>query len=93
MENKKTTELLDLIDKLEKTDEKNGLSEEEYTEMDGAIVELRKRSPFRQIMGTEDEVRDDESSLYLGQKQNREDIKLIKRHKHDNKSGDVLIRI
>lgn len=90
MENKKTTELLDLIDKVDRKDDP---SEKEYQEMDEAIAELRKRSPFRQIIGTEEDVIYDEGSLYTEQKEIREDIKLLKRHKHDTHSGDVLIRI
>lgn len=81
MENKKTTELLDLLFAKEK--------KEEYDdEFDEIRAELRKREPFysmsHDVNGTPIE-----ESL----EQTDENIKLLKRHKHDPKTGDVMIRI
>lgn len=81
MENKKTTELLDLLYNKEKKEE----FDDEYQEI---IAELRKREPFysmsHDVNGTPIE-----ESL----EQTDENIKLLKRHKHDPLNGDVLIRI
>jgi len=85
MENKKTTELLDLLQTLI---DKDGNLLEGYEE---AFEELKKREPFFQIFddGWED------SLPWLTNKieELEAEIKKLKRHKHDIKSGDVLIRI
>lgn len=81
MENKKTTELLDLIYQKEKKEE----YDDEFDEM---RAELRKRQPFysmsHDVYGTPIE-----ESL----EQTDKNIKLLKRHKHDPQNGDVLVRI
>ena len=85
MENKKTTELLDLITKLV---DKDGNLLEGYEE---ALEELKSRTPFDAIF---DE--DWENSLaWLSEtvEDLKDEIKKLKRHKHDEKTGDVLIRI
>lgn len=85
MENKKTTELIDLLTKL--TDE-DGHVREGYED---ALAELEQREPFFQILN-----KDWDSSIPAIMKEIdelREDIKKLKRHKHDEKTGDVLIRI
>jgi len=85
MENKKTTELLDLIPKLI---DKNGNLLEGYNE---ALEELKNREPFYEILNEEY----DESLPALKEQIDElvGEIKKLKRHKHDEKSGDVLIRI
>ena len=90
MENKATTELLDLLWKLERKSAKDGLAlTDEYGE---AFAELRKRPPFDNIIGNRE---DDgyEPSLEECMTQVLGDVKLLKRHKHDDKNGDVLVRI
>ena len=87
MENKKTTELIDLLNNLseEKGDWKSGGKYEQIT------GELETREPFIQILG-----KDWDTSLpavWEAIKEIQEDIKKLKRHKHEEKSGDVMIRI
>lgn len=84
MENKKTTELIDLLEKLV---DKDGSLLDGYEE---AYEELRKRSPFNLIL--KDEYESGESLEEITEKL-VDDIKLLKRHKHDERNGDVLIRI
>lgn len=84
MENKTTTELIDLLTKLV---DKEGRLKEGYEE---AYAELRKRSPFDQILKSEWETNESLQELV---EQLVDDVKLLKRHKHDEKSGDVLVRI
>ena len=85
MENKKTTELIDLLNKLSEEDFEAGGKYEKV------IGELRDREPFSQILGE-----DWETSLpavweVIEELQN--EIKKLKRHKHEEKSGDVMVRI
>ena len=85
MENKKTTELLDLLKTLI---DKEGNLEDGYQE---ALDELKSREPFWQIFN---EDYDESLPTLKGQVDELiEEIKKIKRHKHDEKTGDVLIRI
>ena len=91
MENRATSELLDLLWKLEKKSEKNG-GEAFPDEYEVAYAELRKRTPFDVIIGN----REDEGfdpSLEEKMSDAQDDIKSLKRHKHDEHNGDVLIRI
>lgn len=81
MENKKTTELLDRIWELSKKDD----FDDEYTEI---LDELKSREPFRTFVRDEN---DEEIVDILGEI--KDDVKLLKRHKHDEKNGDVLVRI
>ena len=87
MENKTTTELIDLLNNL--SEEKGDFNEGgKYEKIMG---ELETREPFIQILGE-----DWETSLpavWEAIKEIQEDIKLLKRHKHEEKSGDVMIRI
>lgn len=85
MENKKTTELLDELQSLEEDDYEIGGKYEKITE------ELLSREPFFGWFN-----KDSEESLITTQQtveKLEEEIKKLKRHKHDEKSGDVLIRI
>ena len=84
MENKTTTELLNLLTKLV---DKDGHLQEGYEE---ALEELKSRTPFYEIFSE-----DYEESIpwLLAEIENlKEDVKKLKRHKHDT-NGDVLIRI
>ncbi len=84
MENKKTTELIDLLDTLTEDDYRNGGKYEEV------MGELETREPFLQILG-----KDWDTSIpaLLEKIEDLEgEVKKLKRHKHD-KIGDVLIRI
>lgn len=85
MENKTTTELIDLLYKLETLPE----GKQDWDKFDSVLAELRTREPFSRIIG-EDE---GDPSLEEKVEQLLEDVKLLKRHKHDEHSGDVLIRI
>ena len=92
MENKTTTELLELLRKAPKEDIKGY---DEFWASDGIyeqiMEELKIRYPF-QILLDEDW----ENSLpnLVNQVEDlKEEIKKLKRHKHDEKTGDVLIRI
>jgi hypothetical protein len=84
MENKKTSELLDLLQTLVS---KDGRLEEGWQE---AYDELKSRTPFIELLegdvsggdSLQEKVEDLESA-----------VKELKRHKHDEKNGDVLIRI
>ncbi|MFI8696715.1 hypothetical protein [Dietzia maris] len=85
MENKKTTELIDSLQNLTEEDWEVGGKYEQVME------ELKTREPFATLLNP-----DYEGSLpYLENKtiSLTEDVKKLKRHKHDEKSGDVLIRI
>ena len=84
MENKKTTELLDLLVKLV---DKEGNLLDGYIE---AYEELKSREPFSTILKSKYDTGEsiEERIDYL-----EEEVKKLKRHKHDEKNGDVLIRI
>ena len=87
MENKTTTELINLL---------NNLSEEKGDFAIGGkyekiLGELRDREPFIQILGE-----DWDTSLpavWEAIEELQETIKELKRHKHQERSGDVMIRI
>ena len=85
MENKKTSELIDLLDNLKDEDYNEG---GKYQQIMG---ELETRELFIGIIG-----KDWDTSLPAVWKVVevlQEEIKKLKRHKHDEKTGDVLIRI
>lgn len=86
MENKTTTELIDLLNK--------DFSDSDYEdggEYDRIMRELKDRSPFQEILN---EVYEESLPHLAGQVEYlQEQVKLLKRHKHDEKNGDVLIRI
>jgi len=84
MENKKTTELLDLLANLTAEDYREGGT---YQAIMG---ELETREPFVEILS-----KDWDTSLpsaWEAIDELKEEIKKLKRHKHDT-NGDVLIRI
>jgi len=92
MENKTTIELLELLNKSPKEGEKGF---DEFWASDGiyekAMKELKSREPFIQILGE-----DWDTSLPAVWEEIEDlkaEIKKLKRHKHGDKSGDVLIRI
>lgn len=85
MENKTTTELLNALGKLEDEDFNTGGKYEKL------YNELKSREPFFTLL-------DDGMDGSLGNLLNRvekleKEVKLLKRHKHDDKNGDVLVRI
>jgi hypothetical protein len=82
LENKKTSELLDLLQTL--IDEQGNLQEG----YDEAREELLSREPFYSLYKPRDNETVSEELSAI-----EEDIKKLKRHKHDEKNGDVLIRI
>ncbi len=86
MENKTTTELLELLRNLDEN--KDYASGGKYELI---MNELKRREPFLQIL-SEDM---DDSMPFLKEKIEmlEEEIKKLKRHKHDAKTDDVVIRI
>jgi hypothetical protein len=85
VENKKTTEILDQLAKLTEDDWKSGGKYEVL------IGELRNREPFLEIL---DEDWDTGlPKVWEAIEELREEIKLLKRHSHNEKNGDVLVRI
>jgi hypothetical protein len=82
MENKTTTELLDLLTK--KVD-KDGNLKEGYEEV---LEELKNREPFYSLFHPVDDDTLEEELTSI-----REEIKKLKRHKHDPTTGDVMIRM
>ena len=85
IENKTTTALLNELANLKEEDWKTG---GKYEQLSG---ELENREPFLQIL---DEDWDTGlPAVWRAIESMREEIKLLKRHKHDSKSGDVLVRI
>jgi hypothetical protein len=87
MENKTTSELLNLLVNLDekKGDWQTGGKYEQIMDV------LKTREPFNSILGEDF----DESlpAAFEAINELREDIKLLKRHKHDEKSGDVMVRL
>ena len=87
MENKTTSELLNLLANLDenKGDWQTGGKYEQIMDV------LKTREPFNTILGEDF----DESlpAAFEAIKELQEEIKQLKRHKHDQKTGDVMIRI
>ena len=85
MENKTTIELINLLNTLKEGDyESNGKYEK-------LIGELRNREPFIQILSEDWETA--LPAVWETIQELREEIKLLKRHKHDEKTGDVMVRV
>lgn len=86
LENKKTTELLDELHDLTKYDK--DYTKEEENMRDEIEEELSFRQPFFKITHPIDD-----NSLEEDITDFRDNLKKLNRHKHDEKNGDVLIRI
>ena len=87
MENKTTIELLELL-------RKKGIgSGDNYDEdiYEKALAELCKQSPFWEILNEDWEK--SLSAAHEAIEELQEEVKKLKRHKHDERSGDVMIRI
>lgn len=85
MENKRTTELID--------DLKN-LIEDDFTvggKYEQLMSELKNRSPFAEILN--DGYDDTLVEAWQVIRELQAEVKKLKRHKHDDRTGDVLIRI
>lgn len=89
MENKTTTELLDLLWKIES---KELPTEKEWEQHAAAYDVLITRTPYKQLLG-EREYPNDQPTHEEALSDIAENIKLLKRHKHDNHTGDVMTRI
>lgn len=87
MENKTTSELLNLLDNL---DEEKGdwKTDGKY---DQIMDELKTREPFASMLN--EDYDEGIPSLWDAVKEIQEAIKELKRHKHDPRSGEVMIRI
>ena len=85
MENKKTTELINLLHSLM---DKEGNLKDGYQE---ALEELKSREPFWTIF--EESFDESIPAILEALKEIKEDIKLLKRHKHDEKTHDVMVRV
>lgn len=85
MENKKTTELIDELENLADEDYDDG------GKRDQIMAELTRREPFSILLSEYY----DESLPKIAEIvfELQDDVKLLKRHKHDEKNGDVLVRI
>lgn len=85
MENKTTTELLNGLANLKEDDWKTG---GKYEQLFGELI---TREPFVHILGEDY----DESLPAVWQTINdlKEEIKKLKRHKHDPATGDVMVRV
>ena len=99
MENKKTTELLDLIGQysVKERNEKD-ITDKEFEDYVEAIKELQQRPPFANIFTSKDNYYSEENPSLEERidnlEENHEDFeKKVRRHKHDEKTGDVMIRI
>ena len=92
MENKTTSELLDLIYKIEQVEEKDKDYQKLWDMYDDVLAELRQREPFKKILG-ESAYPNDYLTLEEKVDELVEDVKRLKRHKHDERSGDVMVRI
>jgi len=92
MENKTTTELLDLLYKIEQSEEEDKDFQKLWDMYDDVLAELEQREPFKKILG-ESEYPNDYLTLEEKVDELMEDVKLLKRHKHDERSGDVVVRI
>lgn len=86
MENKTTTELIDLLNQ-----EFSDSDYEEGGKYSLIMNELKNRSPFQEMLNEVYE----ESLPYLASQIEKlqNDVRLLKRHKHDENNGDVLVRI
>lgn len=96
MENKKTTELLDFIGKYSvKERNEESISDKEADDYVEATNELVMRQPFSSIFkGYYSEEEKPIVEKISDLEKNFDDFqKKIKRHKHDERSGDVMIRI
>jgi len=90
MENKTTVELIELLRCGSKLVDKQGniLDQDKYEEVWG---ELRNREPFFTILN--EDYDDGLPAAREAIKELQEEVRKLKRHKHDIKSGDVMIRI
>lgn len=90
MENKTTIELIELLSRGSKLVDKKGniLDQDKYEEVWG---ELRDREPFFSILNEDWE--EGLPAAWVAIKELQEEVKKLKRHKHDERSGDVMIRI
>ncbi len=96
MENKTTSELLDIIGKYDVKDRnEKEISDKETDDWVEAVDELITRNPFKRIFEEKyDETKESIEERLASLEENFEDFeKRMKRHKHDEKSGDVMIRI
>ena len=91
MENKTTTELLELISKMDAQSSKDPDGILDWDKYGEALAELRKREPFRGIWGESEDQNDPTLEERLEELENI--VKQLKRHKHNEKSGDVMVRI
>ncbi len=85
MENKTTTELINLLASLV---DKDGHLKDGYDE---AWEELKSREPFYTLLN--DDYEESIPAILASIVEIKQDIKFLKRHKHDTTTGDVMIRI
>lgn len=92
MENKTTVELLTI---LENVPEEGSEKYDEFWASGGvyeqAIAALKNREPFTTLLGEMDEL--SLPSAWEAIERLQEQVKQLKRHKHDPNNGDVLIRM
>ena len=83
MENKTTTELLDLLKSLV---DKDGNLDDKWSDV---YDELKTREPFNLILSNSE----NEETLEDRIDDLEAEVKKLTRHKHDSKTNDVMIRI
>ena len=90
MENKTTTELLELLRWGSKLIDKEGkiLDGDKYEEV---WAELRQREPFFTILNEDWD--EGLPAAWEAIEKLQSEVKKLKRHKHEEKSGDIMIRI
>lgn len=91
MENKKTTELLDLLWTIENLPE----DKQDWDKRTEVFDELIKRPPFNKMLGENEFESSNWGDMTLEERtaELSGDVKLLKRHKHDERTGDVVVRI
>lgn len=87
MENKTTTELLEVLRK-KGTGSGDNYDQSTY---DAAFAELRKRSPFWELF--DEDWEEGIPAILIRLSELEEEVKKLKRHKHDEKTGDVMVRV
>lgn len=87
MENKKTTELLDLLNKVSEDENSN------QQEVDDIFEVLAKRPPFDQLFGKNKWGDSSDPTHEERLEELEDDVKLLRRHRHDDNSGDIMVRI
>ena len=91
MENKTTIELIELISKLEAEANKSTNGETDWEKYTEAMDELKSREPFKGLWGESDDENDPTFQERIEELEDK--VKKLCRHSHQEKTGDVVVRI